>query len=354
MLADSSALLSCYRVLGALNPEKNVQIIQDRGTNKLYLLKEYEQYDADVYAWLQSHPVANMPQIIALSREGERLLVVEEYLAGETVQELLDTQGPFSEEAAADCILQLCTILSALHAAQPPIIHRDIKPSNLILSPDGVLKLIDVNAAKRCKEHTDRDTALLGTPGYAAPEQYGISSSSVQTDLFAVGSLMNVMLCGELPTTQTAGGRLGPIIRKCLELNPRNRYASAEELGRAIRTAMRTAQPQGWRRLLPPGLRSGNPFLTAAALLGYLLLLCIGMTLEVQPAEHPANVLADRLLMSAMLICLVLFTGNYLNVQRFLPFSRRKGLRLVSILLGDVLIVLFFALCASILQTYVF
>ena len=259
---------------------------------------------------------------------------------------MLDTQGRFDENTVADYAVQLCAILSDLHSAQPPIIHRDIKPSNIIISPDGVLKLIDVNAAKRYTEKSKRDTALLGTLGFAAPEQYGISASSVQTDLFAVGALMNVMLCGDLPTAQSAEGRLSTVIRKCLELNPTNRYHSAEALANAVKAAMETENHTGtgWKSYLPPGFRSGNPAIMILSLVGYILLILLGLSTET-PDGSPASVVINRIAICGVFLSIVLFSGNYLDVQRFIPFAKSKKpwVRVIVIILVDVAITILFA-----------
>lgn len=358
MSVTLSELWSIYQELGILEPEHRIRLVQHRKTYKLYVLKEYDQYDSGVFFWLQAHPVANMPQIIEVVQESGRLYVVEEYIPGETLQELLDTQGCFDENTVADYTVQLCAILTELHSAQPPIIHRDIKPSNIIISSDGVLKLIDVNAAKRYTEGAERDTALLGTMGFAAPEQYGISSSSVQTDLFAVGALMNVMLCGALPTAQSAGGNLERIIRKCLELNPTNRYHSAEELANAVKNTKENENraETGWRHYLPPGFRSENPILMVFALAGYILLIALGIASGSSKDTNPVNLVIDRIFLCGMFLSVVLFSGNYLDVQRYVPFAKSKKLwlRIIVISLADVAIVFLFGFGATLFEGLLF
>lgn len=75
-------------------------------------------------------------------------------------------------------MIMLCNILNALHSMTPPIIHRDIKPSNIIITSYNYAMLLDFNAAKQFSGQNESDTVLIGTPGYAAPEQYGFGSSS--------------------------------------------------------------------------------------------------------------------------------------------------------------------------------
>ena len=127
-----------------------------------------------------------------------------------------------------------CRILAQLHRAEPPIIHRDIKPGNIILTEDGTVKLLDMNAARQLSEGKEADTRLLGTAGYAAPEQYGFAQSDARTDIYAAGVLMNVLRTGCLPQEKLAGGSLRRIVRKCTHIDPNRRYASAGELLAAL------------------------------------------------------------------------------------------------------------------------
>lgn len=83
--------------------------------------------------------------------EENRLIVIEEYIHGKTLETVMEEHGVLSEENAAFVIRSLCDILHKLHGNLPPIIHRDIKPSNIIFSSDGVVKLIDFNAARELR-----------------------------------------------------------------------------------------------------------------------------------------------------------------------------------------------------------
>lgn len=89
---------------------------------------------------------------------------------------------------------ELCEILEKLHSANPPIVHRDIKPSNIIITNYDHVILLDFNAAKYFTDPNTSDTILLGTKGYAAPEQYGFGSSTPQTDIYAVGILLKELV----------------------------------------------------------------------------------------------------------------------------------------------------------------
>lgn len=132
-----------------------------------------------------------IPRIIEYLEEDNRLILIEEYISGCSLQDMID-DGKLSLTDIFCYMLELCNILEILHAHSPAIIHRDIKPSNIIITNYNKAVLLDFNAAKYYSEQ-EKDTMLLGTQGYAAPEQYGFGASSPQTDIYSLGILLKEM-----------------------------------------------------------------------------------------------------------------------------------------------------------------
>ncbi|MCD7761687.1 MAG: serine/threonine protein kinase [Lachnospiraceae bacterium] len=229
MEEQNTDALSHYQPATIINARHGIQLVQHEGTGRLFVKKQLKQYNLEVFQMLRAHPVPNTPRIYELVEENGTLTVIEEYLQGQTLQGLLEEHGNFSENEAIAITLAIAGIVQNLHHMEPPIIHRDIKPANLILSPDHVLKLLDFNAAKFASDGENRDTVLLGTAGYAAPEQYGFGASCLQTDIFSIGVILNVLLTGSLPQEKLTEGRLSAMIKKCVEVNPRDRYASIDQ-----------------------------------------------------------------------------------------------------------------------------
>ena len=124
-------------------------------------------------------------------------MVEEEYIAGISLQEMIDGGERMEEARAAALIASLCRTLSELHAMG--IIHRDVKPEHILLTPEGNVYLIDFDAAMQLAPEKQSDTRLLGTAIYAAPEQFGLTRSDVRTDIFAVGISLNILLTGVHP-----------------------------------------------------------------------------------------------------------------------------------------------------------
>lgn len=103
------------------------------------------------------------------------------------------------------------------------IVHRDVKPDNVIIRGTEAV-LIDFDASRIYKNENREDTQILGTTGFAAPEQYGLSQSDGRADIYALGVLLNIMLTGEHPSRKLASGRMGRIVQRCTMVNPEKRY----------------------------------------------------------------------------------------------------------------------------------
>ncbi len=291
------------------------------------------------------HPIENTPRIYELVEDRNILVLIEEYIPGDTLQDLLDQTGTLPEPTVIDITIKLCKILESFHKCQPPIVNRDIKPSNIKLTSDGNVKLLDMNAAKRYNGEERKDTVLIGTQGYAAPEQYGFGSSSVLTDVYSVGVLMNVLLTGKLSGSYAANNRLRHIISKCTELSPQSRYQSITALRIAVESVQGiSARPEepNWRRFLPPGFRSANPISCFFAFTGYAFLFYLCWTLEVENAGM-VELMINRAAITMILLALVLFSGNYLDIQSKVVFTKSKNilLRLLGIAAVDILILFF-------------
>ncbi|MEE0327410.1 MAG: hypothetical protein UDP13_11585, partial [Butyricicoccus sp.] len=204
------------------------------------------------------------------------------------------------------------------------------------------IKLLDMNAAKQCHADKTRDTDLIGTVGYAAPEQFGFGSSTTATDIYAVGVLLHILLTGD--THIPVSGALGKIIQKCTQIDPQARYDSISALlcdCQALLPASKPVMTRGKRfyRFLPPGFRTLQPFYMTLSTIGYAMLFYIGFTLT---SDNPADVLLDRIAFIAAFLLVILFCGDYLNVQRYFPgcSSRSRLLRTASILSYSVILFL--------------
>lgn len=169
----------------------------------------------------------HLPLIYEVSCNEDETIILEEFVQGITVAELLENET-ISGKRVKEIAMQVCDGLYALHSNQ--IIHRDIKPENIMLMENGQVKIIDFDTAKIYKLYSEKDTRTVGTIGYAAPEQYGEAQSDARTDIYALGIMMNVMLTGKHPVNEMAQGKIGSIIEKCIMVNPKKRYKDVLEV----------------------------------------------------------------------------------------------------------------------------
>lgn len=342
MTLDDELRLSYYKEIADIEADHGIFLVQDIRTKKIYVKKMLPVYSLEIFQYLMEHPIEHTPKIYEMVEDRNLLILIEEYIPGDTLQDLIDQTGILAESTVIDISIQLCKILESFHKCQPPIVNRDIKPSNIKLTSDGIVKLLDMNAAKRYNGESQKDTVLIGTQGYAAPEQYGFGSSSVLTDVYSVGVLMNVLLTGELSGGHIASSRLRYIISKCTELSPKSRYQSVAALRITLESLQgNTNQKESpeWRRFLPPGFRSNNPINWVAAFAGYAFLFWLCWTLEVENAGM-IELIINRVAITVISLAIVLFSGNYLDIQSRLVVTKSKNvvIRILGIVAVDIAI----------------
>ena len=188
------------------------------------------------------HP--HLPSIVdVIERQGSSLIVMD-YVEGISLEQLLQEEGAQPQEQVVRWGIQLCKVLGYLHRQKPAIIYRDMKPSNVMLQPDGNVKLIDFGTAREWKEEeSQEDTVCLGTPGYAAPEQWGgCGQTDERTDLYCLGMTLFHLVTGHHPAEnpkETSGicqwnpslsTGLETILQICTRRDPNQRYQSCEAL----------------------------------------------------------------------------------------------------------------------------
>ena len=184
------------------------------------------------------HPA--LPRIVDIIDNGITIYVVMDYIEGESLDKILKEYGAQPEELVTGWAMQLCDALSYLHSQNPPIIYRDMKPANVMLKPEGNIKIIDFGIAREYKEQNLADTTVLGTKGYAPPEQYS-GQTDPRSDIFALGMTMHHLLTGMDPRSGEAYASVRQwnpelsegieiIIDRCVEPAPENRYQSCTDL----------------------------------------------------------------------------------------------------------------------------
>jgi serine/threonine-protein kinase len=204
----------------------------------------------------------NHPQIATifeLLQSENDLLMVMEFVRGETLDRLAERLGPIAPDRAAYLI---DLILSALeHAHRAGVVHRDVKPANVMVTDEGGIKIMDFGIARVLgAEQKTVDFRLMGTPAYMSPEQVMGEEVDGRSDLYSVGVLFYRLISGALPfTADTALGMLQrqirdtptpvqvhcpslpawceDVVQRALAKTPADRFQSAEEFRDAITRA---------------------------------------------------------------------------------------------------------------------
>ncbi|MBR3354432.1 MAG: serine/threonine protein kinase [Oscillospiraceae bacterium] len=331
MTLEESARLSYYQEIAELNEQHGVVMVQHVGSKRVFVKKTLTVYDVGVFRYLQMNPVPHTPRIYEAVEDRGKLIVIEEYIDGTSLASLLDARGTLSEQETVYIAMQVCSILRSFEHVDPPLVHRDIKPSNIMLSDTMEVTLLDMDAAKHQNMVEYQDTQLIGTFGYAAPEQYGFGSSDTRTDIYALGVLMNVMLTGKTQRESPAGGRLGQIITKCTQLDAKDRYQNADELMDAFKAVSGSntvrqvekvdKRDTGWEL---PGFRGTNKFAKVMAGIGYGLLALGCLNIQLDETEYPL-LMANRIFSFLATMSFILVLGNYRDVWTLLGVDKIKA-----------------------------
>lgn len=220
-----------YDTIGYLKGP-DIALVKDVETGTVAVRKKLRAELLGVYERLKSVEQANLPRVYETEEYEGECFAYYEYIEGETLEDIVH-EGKYTIAQAEEWMEQLCAAMGALHAMQPCVVHRDIKPENIIISNEGVLKLIDLGAARLFKDGKPCDTEQIGTRGYAAPEQYGFNQSDARTDIYAAGTVLHVLMArfGEGAKVYNA------VAARCTQLEPQNRYQSAKAMKTALRMA---------------------------------------------------------------------------------------------------------------------
>ncbi len=245
--------------------------------------REAEAWFARESFVLSSHQHPLIPTFYSVFREDGRAYIVQEYIEGENLDDRVKRLGPIDEVQVVAWGQVLCGFLSYLHGRpEAPLIYRDLKPANVILRAyDLRLAVVDFGIAKPIRR--GEVGTVIGTPGYAPPEQYqGLASP--ESDVYALGATLHRLLTGydpeqgppfSFPPVRELNPAVSPtmaaIVARAVQIDPAARYASAAQMGAALAglgRELRMSKPHvGWGAQLPgPGADVGRSWLGACIL----------------------------------------------------------------------------------------
>ncbi len=262
-LLPQTRLAGCYLILRnvgqggmaavyeALDTRNNVRVAikemsQDSlSSEELQEAMDSFRFEADTLMRLR-HP--NLPRVYGRFSEGARHYLVMDFIQGQTLEQRQEAAGgkALAENDVLAWAAQLCAVLGYLHIQRPPIIFRDLKPANIMVMANGQIKLIDFGIARVFDPGRTRDTQVLGTPGFAPPEQYGKAQTDARADIYALGCTLYQLLSGydpattpfALPPISSRNPSISPRVQQAIEratkLTREERFASADEFARAL------------------------------------------------------------------------------------------------------------------------
>ncbi len=203
----------------------------------------------------------NLPRLYDYFRDNENWYMVLSFIEGETLEAYLHTvqehRLPFKD--VLNIGITLCDVLEYLHTQRPPVIFRDVKPDNIMRTPSGHVYLIDFGIARHYREGQPRDTRNLGSPGYAAPEQYGLAQTTVKSDMYSLGATLKTLLTGKEPYEEDSGDlaadvaiprRLQKTLMCMLELDVGKRPATTEKVKASLQRIRGDHRKQARRHLI--------------------------------------------------------------------------------------------------------
>ncbi len=243
MAKDNQDKIDLQNMLHIIDDFKSVKVLKTSAFESTELVcgKDGTQYirktlygaasKAALFEGIKAIDSTHLQKVYDTALAGNDLLLICEYVQGETLRKQVESKGALSEDELVALSHDLCDALSNLHnAGSTCIVHRDVNPNNIIMRNGGAC-LIDFGIARIPTDGASRDTNLWGTAGYAAPEQFGFKQTDARTDIYALGQVMRFAMSGKDPDEQTDAISAGmkEIIARCCAIDPANRFWTIDE-----------------------------------------------------------------------------------------------------------------------------
>ena len=220
--------------------------------------------EARVLLSITPHPALPVVRGDFFTDDGDRYVVVMDWVDGVDLEEVLETEGdpglPLSQ--VLDDVGLAAAALDHLHGQVPPVVHADVKPANLVRTAEGRIVLVDFDIASTQGEH-----GRVGTPGYAAPEVAAGEKPTPASDVYGLAATIVTLLNGRPPSSDRPAfpdidpaevGAIASVLRAGLAVNPEDRPSSATRLVERLRAARTIDLPKGVVTLLGIEVANGE------------------------------------------------------------------------------------------------
>ncbi len=331
--------LSQYKDIRPLNEEGTVMLVL-RLTDDVLCVKRYADKELlEVYEKLKTVKNENIPEIYDVIETENNIVIAEQYIKGRTLEEMIREKGCLTKNETCALILDVCSALKAVHKLN--IVHRDISPDNIIITDEGKGFLLDFDISRRSNKEKSVDTSILGTFGFASPEQYGFTQTDARSDIYSAGVLLNYMLTGHI--VQEGIYDKAPfksIINKAVKIDPDMRYRNIESMERDIKrhyipidlksipskliSDIKETRLSDIALFPPPGFRSGSIIRMTIALLSYIILAVLLVT-NAYSFKSTGEIIDFVILYVMEIIFPMWLFGNGARQIRLIPGLRRLG-----------------------------
>lgn len=282
---------------------------------------------------------ANIIRVHDMGFAGNILYISMEYIQGKSLRDLLEELMPGDRLPIRKTMKIIDDLCASLEYAHQYTVHRDIKPENVMITDEGAVKLMDFGISKLMASTGLTATSMvMGTPNYMAPEQLKDSANvDVRADIYSLGVLLYECLTGNLPTgvpkpasqlIREVPPALDPILVKCLEPDPKDRFADVSELRRALKP-IRDLVDSGTksRLLVAPGERGDRSEVMRRAV-GIVLILLVaaasGFGIWKLDQRRRTVVASTAAVNTAPLVEVSPFVGRFKAIEDLLTSMRKK------------------------------
>lgn len=225
--------LSQFINIKNLNSDGTVILSYNLGNDRVCVKKFVNNSLREIYIKLKNIDCEYLPKIYDIIEYDGNCLIVEEYIKGRSIEEIIAEKGQIDKITACKYSVDIAEVLEEVH--NNGIIHRDISPDNVIIDENNRARLLDFGISRVGNKKKNFDTTILGTAGFASPEQFGFAQTDVRSDIYSIGVLLNYMLTGHI--VQMGVYNIEPlksIIIKSTNIQPNLRYNSIDEFKKEV------------------------------------------------------------------------------------------------------------------------
>ena len=261
-----------------------------------------------------------------------------EFVFGNNLDKIVYNKMGVDPKTAEKWMVQLCKGVEELHNRN--IIHRDITPNNVMIDYEGNIKLIDFNISRERKQSASRDTTVMGTAGYASPEQFGFTQTGFGADIYAMGVLLNFMLTGKMPNEKLCSGKYASIVKKATQIKEEDRYSNVYQMELALQGNGNEKLSFADKFLLNlPGFRSNKTSHKVITIIGYVLyFILLYCAIDVTFINGDVESLINGFVAWSLVPYICFFDVG--NISRFLGKGTQKSKKTLLKIIGVALMVI--------------